>query len=178
MGGDVHFYGPGLALDTSKPMTVVTQFFTEDGTDSGNITEIRQLYLQDGKVISNPEPTMPGIATLGISDEYCAAEASDFGSANAFQSKGALSEITSAFRKGMVLTLSLWEDKSTEMRWLDSTMGGSAPGDKRGRCNASENTVEYIASHETSAYTKYSNIRYGAIGSTTMARRLAVSFQI
>jgi len=178
--GDVNFYGRGMAVDTNRPITIVTQFFTEDGTDSGNITEIRQMYLQDGKVISNPKPTLPGIATLSLSAEYCAAELSDFGQANIFQSKGALSEITSAFREGMVLTLSLWEDKSTEMRWLDSVkpMGGSQPGDKRGRCNASENTVEYIDSHEASAYTKFSKIRYGMIGSTTTARRLAVSFQV
>ena len=31
-------------------MTVVTQFITEDGTDNGDLVEIRRLYVQDGQV--------------------------------------------------------------------------------------------------------------------------------
>ena len=34
-------------------MTVVTQFHTDDGTDNGELVEIRRLYVQDGRVIEN-----------------------------------------------------------------------------------------------------------------------------
>ncbi len=36
------FYGPGLAVDTSQPLTVVTQFHTDDGTHLGGLVEIRR----------------------------------------------------------------------------------------------------------------------------------------
>ena len=51
------FYGKGKSgVDTSKKMTVVTQFL-----GSGQLTEIKRFYVQNGKVISNPEPTIPGM---------------------------------------------------------------------------------------------------------------------
>ena len=34
-------------------MTVVTQFITSDGTDNGDLIEMRRLYVQNGKVIQN-----------------------------------------------------------------------------------------------------------------------------
>ena len=34
-------------------MTVVTQFITSDGTDNGDLVEMRRLYVQDGKVVQN-----------------------------------------------------------------------------------------------------------------------------
>ena len=41
--GDHSYFGPGadFAVDTSRPMTVVTQFITSDGTDNGDLVEIR-----------------------------------------------------------------------------------------------------------------------------------------
>ena len=42
-------------------MTVVTQFITSDGTDNGDLVEIRRLYVQDGKVIDNSFVALPGI---------------------------------------------------------------------------------------------------------------------
>ena len=41
-------------------MTVVTQFITSDGTDNGDLVEIRRLYVQDGKVIDNSFVALPG----------------------------------------------------------------------------------------------------------------------
>ena len=40
-------------VDTNKKITVVTQFLTDDGTDNGELVEVRRLYVQDGKVIDN-----------------------------------------------------------------------------------------------------------------------------
>ena len=47
---DKNFYGPGPQFtvnNTEKPMTVVTQFITTDGTDNGDLKEIRHFYIQD-----------------------------------------------------------------------------------------------------------------------------------
>lgn len=45
--GDSNFFGVGsnFQIDTSKPFTVVTQFITEDGTDTGDLKEIKRLYV-------------------------------------------------------------------------------------------------------------------------------------
>ena len=61
--GDQSFFGPGadFAVNTEKPMTVVTQFITNDGTDTGDLVEIRRLYVQDGEIIQNSFADIPGI---------------------------------------------------------------------------------------------------------------------
>ena len=38
-------------MDSSKKMTVVTQFITDDGTDSGELVEIRRLYVQASVIL-------------------------------------------------------------------------------------------------------------------------------
>ena len=50
--GNTTFYGNGsrFAIDSSKPVTVVTQFVTADGTDTGSLSEIRRFYKQGSKV--------------------------------------------------------------------------------------------------------------------------------
>merc|ERR1711957_1028177 len=60
--GDTSFYGQGPTFDveTTKPMTVVTQFLTHDGTDTGDLSEIRRFYVQDGRVIENSQATSLG----------------------------------------------------------------------------------------------------------------------
>ena len=47
-------------------MTVVTQFHTDDGTDNGELVEIRRLYVQDGRVIENSITQWDG---MGVSRE-------------------------------------------------------------------------------------------------------------
>lgn len=39
--------GDGYTVDTARPVRVVTQFVTTDGTDRGELKEIRRMYLQD-----------------------------------------------------------------------------------------------------------------------------------
>jgi cellulose 1,4-beta-cellobiosidase len=34
-------------------MTVVTQFITTDGTDNGDLKEVKRFYVQNGRVIEN-----------------------------------------------------------------------------------------------------------------------------
>jgi cellulase len=53
--GNKNFYGPGVGMtvDTSRPFTVVTQFFTSDNTSTGTLQQIKRIYIQDGKLIQN-----------------------------------------------------------------------------------------------------------------------------
>ena len=61
--GDREYFGVGsnFAVDSSKKMTVVTQFITDDGTDNGELVEMRRIYVQDGKVIENSITNQPGM---------------------------------------------------------------------------------------------------------------------
>ena len=52
-------------MDSSKKMTVVTQFITDDGTDTGELVEMRRLYVQDGKIIENSVTNQPGNPITG-----------------------------------------------------------------------------------------------------------------
>jgi len=70
--GVKNFFGPGLTVDTKSKFTVVTQFVTADGTDSGDLAEIRRIYVQNGKVIQNSKVTFPNIDPYtSVSDKYC-----------------------------------------------------------------------------------------------------------
>lgn len=57
--------GSGFQLDTTKKITVVTQFITSDHTDSGDLVEIRRVWVQDGKVIQTPESLNIGKRFVG-----------------------------------------------------------------------------------------------------------------
>merc|ERR1719321_1353725 len=48
--GTHNFFGPvsDFQIDSTKPVTVTTQFITNDGTDHGKLTEGKQFYQQDG----------------------------------------------------------------------------------------------------------------------------------
>ena len=50
---------------------MVTQFITSDGTDNGDLSEIRRLYVQDGKVINTPKFTIGGKEYDSITDDFC-----------------------------------------------------------------------------------------------------------
>ena len=55
--GNREFYGPGGTLDTTKKMTVVTQFI---GSGS-KLSEIKRFYVQNGKSYANSESTIEGV---------------------------------------------------------------------------------------------------------------------
>jgi hypothetical protein len=44
--GNTTFLGPGLTIDTTKPIQVVTQFISSDGTANGDLVEIRRKFVQ------------------------------------------------------------------------------------------------------------------------------------
>ena len=60
--GSEDFYGEGssFTIDSSKPFTVVTQFLTDDGTDDGDLSEIKRYFVQDDVVYSDPSITVNG----------------------------------------------------------------------------------------------------------------------
>eukprot|EP00932_Pfiesteria_piscicida_P010277 SRR837773.21176.p2 GENE.SRR837773.21176~~SRR837773.21176.p2 ORF type:complete len:483 (-),score=214.07 SRR837773.21176:75-1484(-) len=177
--GALNFYGHGsdYALDTSKPMTVVTQFLTHDGTDSGDLSEIKRFFVQDGKVVENSEATLMGAgAGNSVTDAFCGKQKEAFGDLNDFQAKGGLKQMGEALDRGMVLVLSLWDDSQVNMLWLDSKFPAdepsSAPGVLRGPCpGGSTSTPEFLRKAHPNAQVSYSKIKVGTIGSTFSAGR-------
>lgn len=181
--GATDFYGPGpsFAVDSTKKITVVTQFITSDGTDDGELVEIRRLYVQDGKLIQNANSTaLHGEDNNNVmTDGFCDAQKSVFEDPNAFKDKQGLKSMGEALKRGMVLTLSVWDDFSTQMRWLDATWppdrSPTAPGVARGPCDDSSGNPAIVRPASRDSYVSYTNIKYGELGSTysaTAARRL------
>lgn len=153
-------------------MTVVTQFVSSNGRDDGDLVEIRRLYLQDGKVIQNSKVNFDSLETSfdSITDEMCAATKGLFGDENDHAKKGGLKEMGEALKRGMVLTMSLWDDHATNMLWLDSDFpieaDPNAPGVSRGPCPTSSGRPEDVENNQGGATVKFSNIKFGDIGST------------
>ena len=51
----------GKQVDTIKPFAVITQFVTSDGTSTGQLTQIKRVYIQGSKVIANAAVNATGI---------------------------------------------------------------------------------------------------------------------
>jgi cellulose 1,4-beta-cellobiosidase len=169
--GNTTFYGagPNFALDSSKKMTVVTQFITADGTDSGELVEIRRFYKQGSKIVKTPSLAVGGKGSYSsLSTDYCTAEVDYFQDKTNFLGKGGMASMGDAFDKGVVLVMSIWDDHDVNMLWLDSTYptDGKQPGSHRGTCSTSSGKPTDVESTHASAKVTYSNIRFGDIGST------------
>jgi len=166
--GDKNFFGKGMTVDSSKPFTVVTQFITTDGTDSGTLGEIKRVYVQNGKVIQNSHTNFPGIQDYdSVSDNFCNDQKKLFGDNNDFEKKGGLSALGKSLDNGMVLVLSLWDDHDVNMLWLDSDYPtdkpASNPGIARGSCSTSSGKPDDVESQYPNANVKYFNLKYGTI---------------
>jgi len=170
--GDTQFYGRHgpFTLDSTQELTVVTQFITHDGTDSGDLVDIRRLYVQGGKVIQNSDSSIAGVRGNAITDDFCAEMKTAFGDINDFQRTGGLKSMGEALDRGMVLVMSLWDDSLANMLWLDSdyppTADPSHPGVARGPCLATTGSPEYVRGKYPSASAKFSRVMVGTIGST------------
>lgn len=150
--GDKDYYGPGLKVDTKSKFTVVTQFVTDSGTDTGNLVEIRRKYVQNGKVIENNVRTLQNDKWDSITDDYCTKAAG----AQAYVTKGGNGAFTKSFTRGAVLALSLWTDGS--MAWLDAS--------DNGRCPNAGYSKDQLAADNPNAHIEFSNIKFGDIGTT------------
>jgi len=171
--GDKKYYGPGpeFKVDTTKKMTVVTQFLTDDGTDTGEFVEMRRIYVQDGKIIQNSLTNMDGIDEAdSVTAKFCDQMKSAFGDEPDFQEKGGLTNFGPAMDRGMVLVLSLWDDFEAHMLWLDSDYpldkDPSVPGVSRGPCSRESGKPEELANECPEATVRFSKLRVGTIGST------------
>ncbi|KAG6888695.1 Exoglucanase [Termitomyces sp. T32_za158] len=169
--GDKTFLGPSMTVDTTKKFTVVTQFIASNNSTSGDLVEIRRLYVQDGVVIQNSKVNVPGMtAGDSITEDFCDEQKSVFGDPTQFQAKGGLARMGTAIKNGMVLVLSIWDDHTANMLWLDSDypadVDPSTPGVARGSCPITSGVPSEVESQHPDASVTYSNIRVGDIGST------------
>ncbi|OAA66765.1 Glycoside hydrolase, family 7 [Niveomyces insectorum RCEF 264] len=149
--GATAFYGPGGAVDTTRPFTVVTQFLAAGNTTNGQLTSIRRMYIQDGRMIMSATRSSPNGSPPGA--DYCTQNG-----APSFVRLGGLQGMGQALARGMVLVFSIWDAPGDFMTWLDS---GSA-----GPCSATQGNPTIIAGNNSDAAVTFSNIRWGDIGST------------
>ena len=169
--GEKSFLGPGMTVDTSKKITVVTQFLTSNNQTTGDLVEIRRVYVQDGVVIQNSKTNIPGMDAFdSVTDEFCNAQKTMFGDTNRFEQLGGLKVMGDSFQKGMVLVMSLWDDHEANMLWLDSSYPTDAdpaqPGIARGSCPTTSGVPGDVESQSPNASVTFSNIKFGPIGST------------
>jgi len=108
--GNPDFFGPGARVDSTEPITVVTQFITEDGTDTGKLSKVRRFYTQHGQTVENARPDeqrFPSLlASKDITDEFCAAQKKLQGTS---AGEGYLGRLGNALENGVVLTASVFE---------------------------------------------------------------------
>ncbi|KAF8148441.1 cellobiohydrolase I-II [Crassisporium funariophilum] len=173
--GDKTFYGPGMTVDTKQKFTVVTQFITDSGTASGTLKEIRRLYVQGGKVIQNSKVNVPGMSSSydSITEQFCDDTKTTFGDRDSHSAHGGLAGISKSMNVGMVLVLSIWDDHTANMLWLDSNYPVASdpakPGIARGTCPTSSGVPADVESSAADSQVIYSNIKFGDIGSTYTA---------
>ena len=151
--GDTSLYGFGsqFKVDTSKPFTVVTQFLTADNTDNTDIVAMKRVYIQNGKRIDG------GILTADSIRQNKA----KFKETNHFEQLGGFKTMTESFKRGMVFVISLWDDSSVNMLWLDSIYPTTSlePGAKRGPCDPNRGDIWWLRrTYPNSQYT-LSNIK-------------------
>ncbi|PYH97044.1 putative endo-beta-1,4-glucanase celB [Aspergillus ellipticus CBS 707.79] len=142
LAGARSFWGLGLDVDTSRPLTVITQFLTDDNKTSGVLVEIRRMYIQDRKLIHNI-PASRGLGSCTHADPLS-------------HSLG-LSPMGESLARGMVMALSLWGDAEQGLQWLD---GGDA-----GPCDSSGSDPASTRRHPEPRVV-FSDMRWGEIGST------------
>jgi len=168
--GNTTFYGPGMTIDTTKKFTVVTQFLTSDGTASGDLTEIKRFYVQNGVTYANSQSNIAGVTGNSLTTATCAAQKSAFGDANTFQAEGGLKAMGEAFKAGMTLVLSIWDDTAVNMLWLDAPYpvdaDTSKPGVVRGTCSPDSGKPADVEKNSPGSTVIFSNIKTGPIGST------------
>ena len=175
--GNQNFYGRGeeYEVNTLKQMTVVTQFITSDGTDDGDLVEIRRFYVQDGEIIHSPASTILEPAGMtdsdSITDEFCVDKKILFEDVNDYNEKGGMAGMGDSLDRGQVAVLSLWDDVHVNMLWLDSAYplnkDPSEPGVLRGDCPGGvTSTPTYLRDTYPDGYVIFRSAAIGEIGST------------
>jgi len=169
--GHEDFYGKGNHLDSSKPVTVVTQFVTHDGTDDSDLKEVRQFYVQHGKKIEHPSVKLQGNTYDSLSEQMCKDWVATTKDGSNFIEKGGMKSVQHALEKGVVLVMSLWDDHDANMLWLDSTYPTDSKDSTmyRGKCSIKSGVPKDVEEKHAGANVVFSDIKYGHIGTTTSA---------
>jgi len=148
----------------------VTEFHTSDGSDTGDLVEIRRKFVQNGKVIEHPSSKIDGLDKQidSITDDMCEKVKDIFTDKNDFKKKGGLKKMGDSMKNGMVLVMSLWDDHAADMLWLDSTYPKTmtTQGGPRGSCATSSGDPKDVESNSPNSNVKFSNIKVGEFGST------------
>ena len=183
-------------MDTNKPFTVITEFITSDGTDKGDLIEVKRTYQQNNKTIVGGSMTDSVIKQLK----------KDYNDHDQFTATGGLKSLGRSI-SNMVLVMTLWSDPTSNMAWLDSIMPddvGKPPrkGTVRGPCpvqtldesikNSKNATVVFgdlqvtslstpgpkiQASNSSSNHTSFTTtVSDPAMGTASSAQTLAASF--
>merc|ERR1712151_306455 len=160
--------GSNFKVDSSKPMTVVTQFLTDNGQDDGKVNEVRRFYVQDGKKIETPTVTLQGNQHDSITEQFCQDWVDTTKDGTNFIQLGGMTDVDSAVSKGLVLVMSLWDDHFANMLWLDSIYptDSTDPTNYRGSCSTDSGVAADVESKSADSKVVFSNIRYGPMGST------------
>lgn len=171
--GNKNFYGPGSSfqIDTTRPFTVVTQFITADGTDNGDLSEIKRFYVQGGKKFETPNTNVSGLGPYNsITNQNCANQKKVFVEPPTFADRGGLKTMGEAMKRGMVLVMSMWDDHEAYMLWLDSDYpldkDPNSPGVKRGPCPRDSGKPWDVEKQYANSYVEYFNVKFGNIGTT------------
>ncbi|CAD0083992.1 unnamed protein product [Aureobasidium vineae] len=159
--GAPNFFGPGKT------------FITADNTATGTLSAIRRLYVQNGKVIQEANTNVAGITqTNQITDSFCKQQKAVTGDPDSFSQKGGLAGFGKDLDAGMALVFSVWDDYDANMLWLDSTypVGSNKVGAARGTCASTSGKPTDVESQQGNAAVTFSNVKFGAIGSTYKAQ--------
>jgi len=170
--GNPDFYGPTLHLNSDYPVTLITQFITSDGTDAGDLVEIRRVYVQNDVVFPNP-----GVKDQGdvkpydsVTDEYCHDIKEYYKDVQDFDRHGKLKGMGEALDRGMVFVMSLWDDHMAHMLWLDAIYPTDVPEDTpgvvRGPCPKTGGNPDDVEKEHPDASVVFSQLKVGPIGST------------
>merc|ERR1712159_865118 len=106
-----------------------------------------------------------------ITDEQQDVQKTYYSDVKYFQKLGGIKSMGEAMKRGMVLVMSMWDDYEVGMIWLDATDPYPIPAGKhgapRGTCNQTAGIWSNVEKMHPHAWVKYSNVKYGEIGSTT-----------
>ena len=121
------------------------------------------------KTIEHPSYTVNGNQHNSITDDFCSDWVATTQDGTNFLEKGGLDAVEKAIDAGIVLVMSLWDDHYANMLWLDSTypVGSSDLGAYRGACSADSAVPANVENKQAKAHVKFSDIKFGPIGSTT-----------
>ena len=154
--GDRTFYGAGsnFKVNTQLPFTVVTQFIT-DGTDTGDVVAMKRLYVQNGVTIDS----------VLMTEESIVAQKKLFSETNHWLQLGGFKRLSTVMDKELALVLSIWDDTSVNMLWLDSTypVGSTKPGAARGPCPSTGSDLNTLRAKFPNIGVTYSNIKVSRI---------------